>query len=308
MRKFWRLLREHIQLDFHLTYYLAVALFLLTCIAANYFFDFDHQVVDRATGFKKVAWQFLVFSAGFFVPLLLLLVIKRPQDLQLTKAFWWLSLTGIIILAIKTGFPYLSEVTRLVFPEPQIFTWAYRVCNNLLGFATGLLPLLALHQISRSRTGLYGLSFKTFDPRPYTWLLLLIIPLVSVASFEPGFQAYYPMYKTNRVAEIMNWPPWLPMLIYESVYGLDFINVELLFRGFLVIGLTQYLGRNGILLMACAYCFLHFGKPLGECISSIFGGYLLGVIAFETRNVWGGILLHITLAWGMELAAYFQKL
>lgn len=308
MRKFWRLLRVHVLLDFHRDYYLAVAVFLLASVFANYFFDFDRHVVDRASGVQKVGWQLLVFGVGFYIPLLLLVKIKRPHDLQLTPAFGWLSLSGMLILAIKTGFPYLSNVTRWLSPDPQIFTWAYRVCNNLLGFATVLFPLIVLHRITRARSGLYGLSLKTFDARPYAWLLLLIIPLVSIASFEPGFQAYYPMYKTNRVAEIMDWPAWLPATIFELVYGLDFINVELLFRGFLVIGLSQYLGRNSVLLMACAYCFLHFGKPWGECVSSIFGGYLLGVIAFETRNIWGGILLHITLAWGMELAAYLQKL
>lgn len=308
MRKFRHLLQAHIRQDFHPAYYLAVALFLAVTIGANYFFLIDQQVIDRAGRWERVALQFLVFAVGFYLPLGLLLRIRRPADVRLPPAFWLLSLTGVLLMVLKTDFPLLTACTRWLFPHPQIFTWAYRVCNNLLGFATGLLPLALLHHISRSHSGFYGLSWKTFDARPYGWLLLLIIPLVAIASFEPAFLAYYPMYKPNPVAAVMGWPSWVPPLAYEFFYGLDFINVELLFRGFLVIGLGHYLGRHGILLMACAYCFLHFGKPWGECVSSIFGGYLLGVIAFETRNIWGGILLHITLAWGMELAAYLQKL
>jgi hypothetical protein len=308
MRKFWRLLTNHVRQDFHRGYYLAVFLFLLVGILGNYVFKFDQTVVDRAISWKRIAWQFALFVVAFYVPLFLLVAIKRPADLRLSRSFWLLSLTGLGLLALKTGFPYLSEVTRAIFPEPQVFSWAYRVCNNALGFVTGLVPLLLLHQLTRARSGFYGLSLKTWDARPYAWLLLLIVPLVTIASFEPGFQAYYPMYKPNQVAATLHWPTWVPPLVYELVYGLDFINVELLFRGFLVIGLSQYLGRNGVLLMACAYCFLHFGKPWGECVSSVFGGYLLGVLAFETRNIWGGILLHITLAWGMELAAYLQKM
>jgi hypothetical protein len=308
MRKFWRLLKQHLQSDFDRRYYLAVGLFLAVAVLANYVYRFDQTVVDRASGWYRVAWQVLVFAVAFYVPLTLLLTLKRPADVRLPRSFWLLSFVGICLLAFKTGFPYLSEVTRWLFPEPQIFSWAYRICNNTLGFATGLLPLFVLHQLSRSRTGFYGLTLRTWDGRPYLWLLILIIPLVTIASFEPGFQAYYPMYKANRVAEVMQWPSWVPPLAYELVYGLDFVNVELIFRGFFVIGLSQYLGRNSVLLMASVYCFLHFGKPWGECVSSIFGGYLLGVIAFETRNIWGGILLHITLAWGMELAAYLQKI
>ena len=53
---------------------------------------------------------------------------------------------------------------------------------------------------------------------------------------------------------------------------------------------------------------LHFGKPLGECISSVFGGYILGVIALYSRNIWGGVVLHMGVAALMELAAFSQLL
>ncbi len=78
------------------------------------------------------------------------------------------------------------------------------------------------------------------------------------------------------------------MSAYEFFYGMDFFNLELLFRGFLVIGLSQVLGKDAIIPMVTTYCFLHFGKPVGEQISSIVGGYILGVIAFYTRGIWGG--------------------
>jgi len=67
------------------------------------------------------------------------------------------------------------------------------------------------------------------------------------------------------------------------------------------------LGRGAVLTMVVTYCFLHFGKPLGESISSIFGGFILGVVAYETRSIWGGVILHMGIAWMMDLAAYLQK-
>jgi len=309
MRKFWKLLVNHFKQDFHGRYYGAILLFLALSILGNYYFQFENRVLDSFSGrWAHVAVQFTFFAIGFGVPLLLLTYFRPTIFPALPPSFWWLTACGLLILSLKTGFPYLSSLVRLAVPEPGVFLWAYKVGNNVIGFFTAFLPLLLVHQLSRANSGLYGMGFRTFNVRPYGWILMMIPALVAIASFEPGFQRYYPMYQPTPAAEIYGWPEWVPVVIYELVYGLDFINVELLFRGFFVIGLSRYLGRNSVLLMVSMYCFLHFGKPLGECVSSVFGGYLLGVIAYETRNIWGGILLHMALAWGMEAAAFLQKI
>ena len=101
-------------------------------------------------------------------------------------------------------------------------------------------------------------------------------------------------------------PEYLYAGIYEIAYGLNFISVELFFRGFLVVGLMSLLGRKAVLAMVAAYCFLHFGKPAGEAISSIFGGFILGVVAYETKSIWGGVIIHVGIAWSMEIVATIQ--
>jgi membrane protease YdiL (CAAX protease family) len=76
----------------------------------------------------------------------------------------------------------------------------------------------------------------------------------------------------------------------------------------LVIGIVSIIGREAILPMALLYVVIHFGKPLTETISSFFGGYILGVFAYKYKNIMGGIIIHIALAWMMELAAIIQHL
>jgi hypothetical protein len=78
---------------------------------------------------------------------------------------------------------------------------------------------------------------------------------------------------------------WIYKLLYELAYGSDFISVELFFRGFLILAFVKLVGKDAILPMACFYCTIHFGKPLGECISSYFGGMLLGIVVFHTRSI-----------------------
>jgi len=150
----------------------------------------------------------------------------------------------------------------------------------------------------------YGLTTKNFQARPYFGVLLLLVPLIALASTRPDFLHTYP--KVQRIAFLCDVarPLWPWQLLYELSYGLDFLNIELFFRGFLVIGLARYAGANAILPMAAFYCTIHFGKPLGECISSFFGGLMLGVIALRTRSIVGGLIVHLGLAWMMEIGGW----
>jgi membrane protease YdiL (CAAX protease family) len=74
-----------------------------------------------------------------------------------------------------------------------------------------------------------------------------------------------------------------------------------------VIGMAGLLGRRSVLAMAVIYCLLHFGKPAGEAMSSVVGGYILGVIAYETKSIWGGVIVHAGIAWMMELISFCAK-
>jgi membrane protease YdiL (CAAX protease family) len=154
---------------------------------------------------------------------------------------------------------------------------------------------------------LYGLTPKRFDVKPYFALLLMMLPLIVSASFHPSFLRQYPMYLSTRAHLYLDVPEWVTVVVYEICYGIGFLCTEFFFRGFLVIGMISVLGRAAIVPMASVYCFLHFGKPMGEAISSIFGGYILGIVAYETRGIWGGVIVHVGIAWSMELVAFIQK-
>jgi hypothetical protein len=223
------------------------------------------------------------------------------------RMFWIKSVFGISLLSLDSSVPFLSPlIDRLT--DPQINLWAYKVTINAISFFTVFLPILVFYfLVERKENHLYGLNAKHFDTRPYFLMLLLMLPLLISASFSASFLRQYPMYKSTHAHEFLGVPEWVTVGVYEFVYGLDFVTVEYLFRGFLVIGMMSVLGRGAVLSMAVIYCFLHFGKPMGEAISSIFGGYILGVVAYETRSVWGGIIVHIGIAWLMELIAFVQK-
>lgn len=309
MKKIWGLLKKHWQEDFNPGYYLCIALFLALSLSVNYYLDLENQIIDRHPDKPvRILWYFLLYGTAYYGACFLMIFFKERKDLLFSKQFWILSLMGILLLSINSGFPYMSTILSQFEIDIKIYLWIYSIGNNSIGFIITSLPLLLLHFITRSKTKFYGLNSSGFDFKPYFSLLLIVLPFIALASFEQSFQNYYPTYKPNSVAQSLEWPAWVPMIIYELVYGLDFFNTEFIFRGFMVIGLAHLLGKDAIIPMVSTYCFLHFGKPAGEAISSIIGGYMLGVIAYYSRSIWGGVILHLGLAWMMELMAYFHKI
>jgi membrane protease YdiL (CAAX protease family) len=114
------------------------------------------------------------------------------------------------------------------------------------------------------------------------------------------------MYKPWLFEGAFDRPLWLNTILFEIVYISDFFMVELVFRGVLVIGMQSLMGRSAVLPMIAAYEALHFGKPMLETISSVFGGYFLGALAFRTGHIWGGIIIHMGIALIIELLRFFQ--
>lgn len=309
MKKLVKIIQEHLRSDFKPLYYGAITLLLITSIGINYSIDLENGIIDKHTGkWIRAVYYFILYATGYYGTCLLVSRFNRNSSFWGTRNFWLLSLFGLLVLSIDRGFPYLHEIASLFSQQYEGYSWVFRTTNHATGFFIILLPLLFFYKaFDKTPSAHYGLT-HTGNLKPYLYLLMVVAPVILIASFHPSFSSFYPIYKSNNVAELWQWPDYLPAFIFEFLYGLDFLNVELLFRGFFVIGMAQVLGKDAIIPMVTIYCYLHFGKPMGETISSIFGGYILGTIALYTRSVWGGVFVHVGVAWLMEAGAYFQKL
>lgn len=166
------------------------------------------------------------------------------------------------------------------------------------------LPIIWYFIKDRDLGRLYGLSLKNVSWSAYGLMLLLMIPLITGASFLPDFISYYPKAAKACTNGMESWQHYT---LFEALYGLDFFYVEFFFRGFMVMALARYMGKDAILATAVFYCSIHFGKPIGETISSIFGALILGSLAYETRSIAGGIMVHVGIAWLMELGGFLGR-
>jgi hypothetical protein len=199
-----------------------------------------------------------------------------------------------------------------LLPAGWASSW-YRYALIVLQLPAKLILLLLMLWACRKTGGWgtakgLGLTTAGFSSRPYLLLLLFLTPLIVLASTQPDFLRFYPKVRNLAFINAYAHPAWPWKLLYELSYGLDFLSIELFFRGFLVIGLARWAGPKTILPMAAFYCTVHFGKPLGECVSSFFGGLALGVLAWRTRSILGGLMVHLGLAWMMEIGGWLGGL
>ena len=197
-----------------------------------------------------------------------------------------------------------------MYAPPELFRYVRKTIDKLISLFTCILPLYILWRVTKEpKEHFYGLRLSGTYLKPYLLMFAIMIPIVFAASFLPSFLQQYPTYKPYMASahRFFDVPEWITMLIYEICYGLDFIGVEVFFRGFLVIGFVSIIGKKALLPMVVTYSFIHFGKPMGEAISSVVGGYILGIIAYQSRHILGGIIIHIGVAYLMDFFAILQK-
>ncbi|MDH5803960.1 MAG: CPBP family intramembrane metalloprotease [Gemmatimonadota bacterium] len=124
------------------------------------------------------------------------------------------------------------------------------------------------------------------------------VVIVSAAT-QAGFQATYPFLRPEMVP---HWS-WKYLLAFWLLYAAQFFCVEFFFRGFLIFSLKDRIGLAAIPVMVVPYVMIHFGKPLPETVSAVFGGLVLGWLAYRTESIWGGVVLHIMIALTMDVAS-----
>ncbi|MCV9387102.1 CPBP family intramembrane glutamic endopeptidase [Reichenbachiella ulvae] len=313
MKQLTRYLRTYVSEYYHPGLYLSVALLLVASIAFNYAVNFENSIIDSYFGSW---WRWPMYFATMAFPFLITCVFLHLFGLQTTwwrsKEYWFLFVIGFAIISFQRSFSFFDFIVGDMHRYDRLFTLKVIYKARSILFTT--LPLLLFYYFyERKRDeqrSWYGLNFKPFDFRPYAVLILVVFVGIAIASFLGDLTNYYPRYLRTggeRFARLHDLPSWIPVLTYESIYGLGFLGVEFFFRGFLVIGFSRILGGHAVIAMVGSYVFLHFGKPISECISSAFGGYLIGILAYYSRHIWGGVVLHVALAWFMELFAWLQK-
>jgi uncharacterized protein len=96
---------------------------------------------------------------------------------------------------------------------------------------------------------------------------------------DTSMQDYY--------APLLNGP--LPLPLYTF---LELIGWEFLFRGWILFGYARKFGPEALWLQAVPFALAHIGKPEVETLSTIFGGFVFGWIAWRAGSFLYPFLIH----------------
>ena len=202
------------------------------------------------------------------------------------------ALTGWCVLVSVTWLPRQRVVTSSELG--QLTWWAGAT------IVVYIVPAVIYARRTGQSLRSYGLRLGAFAGEMRIFALILPVIFVGAwfASSQPRFQQVYPFFKAwpggdGSLAEMLAW--WV-------LYASTFVALEFFFRGFLVTAGFQLIGWWAIPAMAAPYCLLHLDKPVPEMVTSLFGGLVLGVVALRTRSILAGVLSHVTLAIGTDLA------
>jgi len=301
-------IRDFLKKDFNIYAYTYTILFLAIALFLNYKYNFEDGYIDRNYGKLRGFWVYpLYYIAPYYFTLIPILFIKKKQSKLLQSEFWIKSLVyfgtfGVMVAVWQHrslfDFSHLQSGDRF---------FIFRVFDEIKRIIPFLIIFFAVKSFyDKKDNHLLGLRYKGMNYKPFFLMLILMIPLITLASFQSSFQHTYPQFKYWYYGGAFGMSPQQTMGAFEIAYGLDFVSVELMFRGALVIGMAKVLGKEAVLPMAAAYVIIHFGKPAGEAVSSFFGGFILGVHSLAKRNIFGGIIIHVGIAYFMELAAVLQ--
>ena len=141
-----------------------------------------------------------------------------------------------------------------------------------------LIPLVIVLVVFRENPKEYGFSLGDWKVGLILTVIgiLLIAPVLWLVSRGEAMRAYYQPQMSGL--------PWNTFL--------DLFGWEFFFRGFILFGYARKFGPEALWLQAVPFALAHVGKPEVETLSTIFGGFAFGWIAWRTRSFVYPFLIH----------------
>ena len=302
MTTIFKYIKDFYRKAFNPYYFLLILLIVGSLIYLNYRHGLESRYADGGNTYgRHFIGYFLMYFTPFALAFFLQPLFFKGCSYFRNKWFWIILFLAPAFFAFRVNFDFQEILFQKIWKGDELEFW-----TQSLNWVTRVFVLLILVYIvwrikDKKNQPFYG-SRSLDNAKPYLLMLLIMVPLIAAASTQHDFLQMYPKAKflTHLNLPSKQWH----YVFYELCYGFDFVSIELFFRGFLILSLAKICGPRCIIPAASFYCTIHFGKPMGEAISSFWGGLLLGIVCFNTGSVRGGLLVHLGIAWLMEAGGW----
>ncbi len=289
---------------------LSYLLVIIGFLALSIFFEYNYKLTSNILHpYRKTHSHYFANIIFFSIPVLFSVLayiyFYKRADLFKNTTFWFVLLYIVSAFSLR-GYVYQHRDWIIAMNDGVSDGFLIRSSNQVIKALLVFVTVFVFWKVSgHSReTAFYGFKLRGVDIKPYFILLLFMLPLIAIASTQADFLRKYPTFATFIKGSLYDPVTFVKLIFYEFLYGFDYVAIELFFRGFVLYAISRFLGKGAIIPMATMYVFIHFGKPMGETISSFFGGIILGVIAYETNSIIGGIIVHCGIAYMMEIGGF----
>lgn len=302
LREFISLIRNFVSDDFRWSKYLYCLALVVMLIIGQVQFDLYGQLLapsfNRGTSMLVVPLFYVMVYYAVLVPT----VCMHGEQWRLRQWQLWVMPAALVALdGAGQGFDAYKQWAADYAVYFKDMYYLQLVGAYLFRSVIVLLGICCFRWLTTGRFGLYGLTRSCKFFNIYALAYVLLIPVFVVVSRTSQFQSFYPKMDIDFYGGALGWSNWQIRALFETCYANDFLRVESLYRGALVVGLSRWLGPRAVLPMAITYMCVHLGKPDLEMCSSVIGGYMLGILALRTGHLWGGIIIHLGIAMLFEL-------
>jgi membrane protease YdiL (CAAX protease family) len=197
------------------------------------------------------------------------------------------------------GVDFDARIAQLVIVSLTILILAFN--NRVIDHAYDrfvlefLVPMAIILVVWREDPRRYGLTLGDWRRGlPITLAGIAVMAVVIwIVMQQPDFKHYY-------TASLAGRPTW--RLVVDT--GVDILAWEFFCRGWLLWGLGRRYGADAIWLQVIPFTLMHVYKPQLEQFSTILGGAFFGILAWRTRSmIWGWLLHWFMMAWVLLLVA-----
>ena len=181
----------------------------------------------------------------------------------------------------------IVSVTLLITDQYRTIT-AYKYWDRFILYL--LIPLAITIIFFRENPKGFGFSFGE-------WKLGVIYTLIGI-----GFMTPILWLLGHRDASMQEYYKGLVISLPWTTF-LDLIGWEFFFRGWILFAYARKFGPEALWLQAIPFALAHIGKPEIETLSTIFGGFAFGWIAYRTKSFVYPFLIHWFIATFVILVA-----